>query len=79
MTSLFYTQTTHTLTSPTQADGPKGQFAIDKMKIVEPMAESTFGKDYPYAIQVRERTYNLIMSHLSLWSCFSMYVTNNLL
>ncbi len=41
----------HTV-SGVQNEGPKGQFAVEQIKIAEIMAKDIFGKEYPYAFQV---------------------------
>lgn len=35
-----------------QGDGPKGQFAVEQLRIVEVLPPYTFGKDYMYLFQV---------------------------
>ena len=35
-----------------QGDGPKGQFAVEQLRIVEVLPPYTFGKDYTYLFQV---------------------------
>ena len=35
-----------------QGDGPKGQFAVEQLRIVEILPPYTFGKDYTYLFQV---------------------------
>ena len=37
-----------------QGEGPKGQFAVEQIKVVESMEKDIFGKEYPYAFQVRD-------------------------
>ena len=35
-----------------QGDGPKGQFAVEQLRIVEVLPPYTFGKDHVYLFQV---------------------------
>lgn len=35
-----------------QGDGPKGQFAVEQLRIVEVLPPYTFGKEYMYLFQV---------------------------
>ena len=35
-----------------QAEGPKGQFAVEQIKIAAPLETNIFGKEYPFPFQV---------------------------
>lgn len=35
-----------------QLDGPKGQFAVEQIKVVEAMEKELFGREFPYTFQV---------------------------
>ena len=37
---------------PLQTEGPKGQFDVHQIRIVEAMATNMFGKDFSHAFQV---------------------------
>ena len=37
-----------------QDDGPKGQFAVDRVKIVELLQPHILGKEYPHVFQVHD-------------------------
>lgn len=36
-----------------QNEGPKGQFAVEQIKVAEAMEKEIFGKEWPYSFQVR--------------------------
>ena len=35
-----------------QTEGPKGQFAVEQLRIVEELPPCIFGKEYPHVFQV---------------------------
>ena len=49
-----------------QDDGPKGQFAVDRVRIVELLPPLTLGKDYPNIFQVYY-VYDIVCRWLIVW------------
>ena len=64
-----------TLSSPSKAEGPKGQFDVQKIRIVEAMDLNMFGKEYSHAFQVS--SINTIFTVLC--SCIPNSLTHMLL
>jgi len=61
---------------PLQNEGPRGQFAVEQIKIAEFMAKDIFGKEYPYSFQVCGwvvgRGVDICLLHELVYSCHSL-------
>ena len=54
-----------------QGDDPKGQFAVEQIKVVEAMEKDIFGREYPYAFQVSICA--VIITVMVPWRCCTAF------